>query len=208
MYVKGANIRILLTIILLPLLSALPAGPGWGRSRISRRERIARAERWEHVRLALRSAAAHGYYVFDDLMTEEAGMIDFLAVGPMGPCVVVVRDEPGTVVADVDATLYVDGRSFSDDPRRQAEELEEVVYAKLGEGEYTVYHVICFTQANLQYAGDDVDVLHGVCPTWDLPLTFSNAPIDHTPADVAELADLIRETFGRPPFVVPQEGEL
>jgi hypothetical protein len=160
------------------------------------------------VRLALRSAAAHGYYVFDDLMSEEAGMIDFLAVGPMGPCVVVVRDEPGTVVADVDSTLYLNGRVFADDPKSQGEELEEDVYTKLGEGGYTVYHVVCFTRADLQYAGDNVEVLHGVCPTLDLPLTFSNGPVDHGPGDVADLADLVREAYGRPPFVVPEEGEL
>jgi hypothetical protein len=191
------------------LLLALPAGRDWGRSRSSGREkRIARAERWEHVRLALRSAAAHGYYVFDELMTEEAGMIDFLAVGPMGPCVIVVRDEPGTVVADVDSTLYLNGRSFSDDPKRQGEELVEDVYTRLGEGDYVVHHIICFTRANLQYAGDDVGVLRGVCPILDLSLPFSSAPEDHAPAEVAELAEIVREAYGRPPFVVPDEGEL
>ncbi len=206
---KGAYIRIFLTSLLLPLLLTLPTGRDWGRPRFSaREERIGRAERWEHVRLALRSTAAHGYYVFDELMTEEAGMIDFLAVGPMGLCIVVVRDEPGTVVADVDSTLYLNGRSFSDDPNSQGEELVEDVYAKLGEGSYTVYHIICFTRADLQYAGDDVSVLEGVCPTLDLPLPFSNAPAEHTAADVAELADLVREAYGRPPFVVPEEGEI
>ena len=60
-----------------------------------REERIERARRKDLVRTALRSAAAHGYYIFDELLTEEAGMIDFLAVGPVGACVVVVRDEPG-----------------------------------------------------------------------------------------------------------------
>jgi hypothetical protein len=135
-------------------------------------------------------------------------MIDFLAVGPMGPCIIVVRDEPGTVVADIDSTLYLDGRTFADDPISQGEELVEDVYARLGERDYVVHHVICFTQANLQYAGDEVDVLRGVCPTLDLPLSFAEAPQDHTAAEVAELADLIREAYARPPFVVPQEGEL
>ena len=160
------------------------------------------------MRLALRSAAAHGYFVFDELMTEDAGMIDFLAVGPTGPCVVVVRDEPGTVVADVDSTLYLNGRSFADDPNSQGEDLGEDVYAKLGEGEYVVHHVICFTRANLKYAGDDVNVLQGICPTLDLPLSFSDAPVDHTPGEVRELADLVREAYGRSPFVVPEEGEI
>jgi hypothetical protein len=86
----------------------LPTGREWERRNLSARERrIARADRWELVRSALRSAAAHGYYIFDALMTTEAGMIDFLAVGPVGTCVVVVRDAEGHVAADVAGTLYL-----------------------------------------------------------------------------------------------------
>ncbi len=203
------TIRILLTMALLPLLLMLPAGRGWERPRPSTREaRIARAERRELVRSALRSAAAHGYYVFDELMTEGAGMIDFLAVGPVGACVVVVRDEEGDVTADVDGTLYLNGRRFADDPNRQAEELVQDVDATLeGTGAHT-YHIICFTRAELYYLGENPDeVLRGVCPTWDLALPFASAITEHSPADVAELADRIREAYGRPPFVTPGEKE-
>lgn len=160
------------------------------------------------MRLALRSAAAHGYYVFDELMTEEAGMIDFLAVGPVGIIVVVVRDDAGKVTADVDGTLYIDGRPFEDSPNAQGLDLVEDVYAKLSRDDKTVYHVICFTRAELFYLGEDEDVLRGVSPTWDLPLAFSEAERDLTPADVADLADLMREAYDRPPFIVPEEGEL
>lgn len=205
---KGATIRVLLTAVLLQFLSALSAGSGRGRPRFSaKKERIARAERREHVRLALRSAAAHGYYVFDELMTEEAGMIDFLAVGPVGAIVVVVRDEPGTVTADVDSALYLNAQPFPENPRQQAAALAEDVNAKFDGTDVYAFHVVCFTRAKLKYLGEDEDVLWGVCPTWDLPLAFEEAEKEHTPADVAELADLIREAYGRRPFVVPEEGE-
>ena len=158
--------------------------------------------------MALRSVAAHGYYVFDELMTEEAGKIDFLAVGPVGAVICVVRDEAGDVTADVDGTLYLNGRPFADDPKRQAAELAEDVNARFEDTGAYAYRVVCFTRAELYYLGENVDkVLKGVCPTWDLPLSFASAPIEHTPADVAELADRIREAYGRPPFVTPEQGD-
>jgi hypothetical protein len=160
------------------------------------------------VRTALRSAAAHGYYVFDELMTEAAGMIDYLAVGPVGACVVTVRDEQGDVTADADGTLYLGGRRFEDDPNRHAEDLVDDVNAKLSSTGAHTYHVICFTRAELYYLGEEPDVaLRGVSPIWDLPLSFADAPIEHTPADVANIADRVREVYGRPPFVVPEEDD-
>jgi len=178
-------------------------------ARLSARERrIARAERWEHVRLALRSAAGHGYYVFDELITEDAGMIDFLAVGPVGLIVVVVRDDPGAVTADVAGKLYHNGGPFEDSPNQQGLNLVEAVHATMPDEDRDIYHIICFTRAELFYLGDDQTALKGVCPTWDLPLAFEEAEREHGAADVAELAELIRGTYGRPPFVVPEEGEI
>jgi hypothetical protein len=185
----------------------LPTGREWERRNLSARERrIARADRWELVRSALRSAAAHGYYIFDALMTTEAGMIDFLAVGPVGTCVVVVRDAEGQVAADVAGTLYLNGRPFEDDPKRQAEDLSDDVDERLGLGAGETRSVLCFTRADLYYLGEDEDVLRGVSPTWDLALAFAEAPAELTPADVDELADRVRAAYGRPPFVLP-EGE-
>lgn len=188
----------------------IPAGRDpEGRRLSAREERIERARRKDLVRTALRSAAAHGYYIFDELMTEEVGMIDFLAVGPVGACVVVVRDEPGNVTADVDGTLYLDGRPFADDPKRQAGDLEDDVNAKFEGLDAHCYDIICFTRADLFYLGDEPGtVLKGVSPIWDLPLAFAEADEDHTPADVAELADHIRAVYGRPPFVVPGEDDI
>lgn len=186
---------------------AFPHGPGSEKCRLSKREeRIERGRRKDLVRTALRSALAHGHYVFDELLTDDAGMIDFLAVGPVGACVVVVRDEPGDVTADVDGTLYLDGRLFEDDPKRQAEDLSEDVNVKLEGTGAQCYSIICFTRAELFYLGDDVyEVMKGVSPIWDLPLPFASAETQHTPAEVSELADHIREAYDRPPFVVPEQ---
>ena len=180
-----------------------------GRRPTVREERIERAQRKDLVRTALRSAAAHGYYIFDELMTEEAGMIDFLAVGPVGACVVVVRDEAGHVTADENGKLYLEGQPFADDPNQHAEDLFKDVTAKLEGTGAQCYDVICFTRAELFYLGDDPEaVLKGICPIWDLPLSFADAEENHTAADVAELADHIQEVYGRPPFVVPEEENL
>lgn len=159
------------------------------------------------MRSALHSAAAHGYYVFDELMTEEAGMIDFLAVGPVGAVVVVVRDEKGNVTADASGTLYLNGWRFEDDPKRQADELGDDVDAKLEFAGVETRNVVCFTRAELYYLGEDQEVLRGVSPTWDLPLAFAEASEEYSPADVAELADRVREAYGRPPFVTPKGAD-
>lgn len=203
---RGTEIRIILTAITLLLLMTLPTGRDWAKLRVSKREeRIERGRRWDLVRTALRSAAAHGYYVFDELLTEDAGMIDFLAVGPVGACVV-VRDEPGDVTADEDGTLYLEGGRFEDDPKRQARDLEEDVNTRLEGTGARCYDIVCFTRAELYYLGDNSEeVLRGVCPIWDLPLSFSDAEENHTPADVAELADLIYRVYGRRPFIVPED---
>lgn len=160
------------------------------------------------MRLALRSAAIHGYYVFDELMTEEAGMIDFLVVGPVGACVVVVRDEEGDVTADVDGTLYLGRRRFEDDPKRQAADLADDVNRRLAHTGAHAYHVTCFTRADIYYLGENQEIMKGIYPTWDLPLAFAEAPIEHTLADVAEIADRVREVYGRPPFVVPEGDDI
>ena len=188
------------------LLMMIPVGRD-PEGRLSvREERIERARRKDLIRTALRSAAAHGYYVFDELMTEDAGMIDFLAVGPIGAVAVIVRDEAGDVTADADGTLYLEGCRFEDDPLLHAGDLARDVNTKLEHTGAHCYDIICFTRAELFYLGDDPDAaLEGVCPIWDLPLSFADADENHTPADVAELADHIRRVYDRPPFVVPEE---
>lgn len=135
-------------------------------------------------------------------------MIDFLAVGPLGTCVVVVRDEEGDVTADVNGVLYLDSHRFEDDPKLQADELGNDVDAKLRLAGIETRNVICFTRAELYYLGENPDeVLRGVCPTWDLALAFAEATQEYTPADIADLADRICAAYGRPPFVIPEGAD-
>lgn len=173
----------------------------------ARDERIARSERWELVRSSLRSASSHGFYVFDELITDKAGFIDFLAVGPSGTCVIVVRDEGGDVTADEHGSLHVNGRRFKDDPKHQASDLCEDVETKLESDIERTRSIICFTRAELYYLGDDQDVLRGVCPVWDLSLAFAEAPQEHTSTEVYEMSSRIRKAYGRPPFVTPVGAE-
>lgn len=135
-------------------------------------------------------------------------MIDFLAIGPVGACVVVVRDEEGDVTAAADGTLHLGRHRFEDDPKRHARELVDDVNAKIFDTSESAYDVICFTQADLYYVGDEHEVLRGICPTWDLPLAFAEAPIEHTLADVAEIAERVRQVYGRSPFIVPGEDDI
>ncbi len=135
-------------------------------------------------------------------------MIDFLAVGPVGVCVVVVRDEKGDVTVDADGTLYLGHKRFEDDPKRHAEDLVDDVNAKILHTSESTYDVICFTRADIFYVGDNEEVLTGLYPTWDLPLAFAEAPREHSPADVAEIADRVREVYSRPPFVVPGRDDI
>lgn len=45
----------------------------------ARDRRLARDDERERVRAALKFAAHYGYYVFDELVTEHAGTLDYLA---------------------------------------------------------------------------------------------------------------------------------
>src|SRR5215217_6132524 len=98
------------------------------RPKTARERRIARAKDIEHVRLALSSTARHGYYVFDEIITEEAGSLDFLAVGPLGVVVIPVRSDEGCVSSGrAEDEILLDGEPFKDDPFRQARELTEEI---------------------------------------------------------------------------------
>ena len=59
---------------------------------------------------------------------------------------------------------------FADDPKRHAGDLEDDVNAKLeGNLDAHCYDIICFTQAELFYLGDDPDAaLKGICPRFGI----------------------------------------
>lgn len=180
----------------------------------SRERRIERDRRHEHVRVALRgAAAAHGMYVFEALMSEEAGQMDFLAVGPDGLTVVVVREDEGDVTDMPPQKLFINDRPFEDDPRRQAWELVDEVNLRFDD-RFEVFDVICFTNARLWLCDDEPvqqeQDVSNICTTWGLLNTVAPAEEDSrlTPADVADLADTIRVSYGKPPFAVPKGADL
>jgi PAS domain-containing protein len=192
-----------------PAEGKVPKGRGLsgdeGEQKTARERRIERAERRERVRSALRAAAAYGYYVFDDLTTEDAGNLDYLAIGPASICAVIIRDEIGVVTAAEDMSLRLDGRPFEDDPRAQAEELTNDVFAKLNETVKPIDYLICFTRAEIR-AGADTQPLCGVCTLWTLSSNLDpEGEEEINAAEVEELAESIQRTYGRRPFVTPHD---
>ena len=172
--------------------------------RSSRERRIARDNRIERVRSALQAASEqHGYHVFDELMTEEAGKLDFLAVGPLGIVAIVIRDEGGLVSAAEDGELLLDRRPFEESPRVQVTELGSDVVARVDGTGGTVATLICFSRAEVEYP-DDLELMRGICTVWTVSWTLDpEGDEELTPADAVELAEEVERVYGRPPFARP-----
>ncbi len=172
--------------------------------RTARERRIDRDNRTERVRSALRAASEqHGYYVFDELTTEEAGKLDFLAVGLPGAVAIVLRDEDGLVSAAENGELLLDGRPFSEDPWAQVKELGSDVIARITGADGSVDTLVCFSRAGVEYPAD-LEFMRGICTVWTLSWTLD--PEDNeerTFADAAELAEEVERVYGRPPFARP-----
>ncbi len=144
------------------------------------RLRIAHAEGRERVRSAIRPLAREGYYAFEDLLTDEAGAVDQLLVGPNGVHAVVVRSDRGAVWrrhserryyldpyggaidAATGATIYA-GRPFEEDLEQVVAALTADLRRKLFGGGGPVFHQLCFTEAQLAF-GADPDCPHGGTP--------------------------------------------
>ena len=179
------------------------------RPKTARERRIARAKDIEHVRLALSSTARHGYYVFDELITEEAGSLDFLAVGPLGVVVIPVRSDEGYVSSGrAEDEILLDGEPFEDDPFRQARELTEEIDMALFEGAGDIGTLVCFTRAHFEVDHERKPPL-GTTPVWELPWALDPEEQEErlNPADVEEIAEKVQKIYGRPPIVTPQREE-
>lgn len=174
----------------------------------ARQQRIEQANRRELVRTALRSTGAHGYYVFDELVTEHAGTLDYLAVGPLEVAAIIVREDRGVVSADRSTeALFIDGRSFEDDPRKQAEDLQQDIVNRVFDGKNYAEYFICFTNARLQVDQDN-QYPRSTTPLMDLPWALDpEGEQSLTPADIEDIAEKVEAVYGRPPFVRPQVGE-
>ena len=172
--------------------------------RTARERRIARDNRVERVRSALRAVSEqHGYHVFDELVTEEAGKLDFLAVGPPGAVVIVLRDEDGLVSAAEDGELLLDGRPFEESPRAQVAELGTDIIARVVGADGYVDTLICFSRAEVEYP-DDLELMRGICTVWTLSWTLDpEGDEELTPVDTSELAEEVERIYGRPPFARP-----
>jgi hypothetical protein len=172
--------------------------------RTARERRIARDNRIERVRSVLRAASEqHGYHVFDELVTEEAGKLDFLAVGPPGAVAIVLRDEDGLVSAAEDGELLLDGRPFEESPRAQVTELGGDVIARITRADGSVDTLVCFARADVEYP-NDLELMRGICTVWTLSWTLDpEGDEELTPADAAELAEEVERVYGRPPFARP-----
>lgn len=170
-----------------------------------REKRIARDADRERVRAALKGGAHHGCYVFDGLMTDEAGMLDYLIVGPYGITAIVVRGEHGDVQADPETReLRLIRAPFKDDPRRQVNDQLEDVERHLRRTDVPTFFVMCFTRAEIKDSGNP-EANRGLYKTWGLPKIFGNKQPVMFPDDVDELARRIESIYGRPPFVRPGE---
>lgn len=177
--------------------------------RTAREERIARAKEKEHVRLALSSASRLGYYIFDEIITESSGIIDFLAIGPMGTIAVVLRFEHGFISrGSCEDQILIDGHNFEDDPFVQghdfSEEVDQAVFRGLGE----VFNIICFPRCSFELDDERKPPL-GTTPVWELPLALDPQDRDEelNTADIEEIAEKVQEVYGRLPIVIPQIEE-
>lgn len=172
--------------------------------------RLARARDKQHLRLALSSLARHGYYVFDEVITEHAGSIDFLAVGSVAVVVILMRSEAGYVSrGSYPHKLLLDGKPFDDDPLVQAAELGDEVSANLfEEAGREIASLVCFTRADFELDEERRPPM-GTSPIWELPWALDPEGQEEnlTPADIEEIAEKVQKVYGRPPIVTPSRDQ-
>lgn len=179
--------------------------------RTQRERRLALAREKQMVRAALQSAALHGYYVFDELITEEAGIIDFLVVGPLDVISVVVRPDRGYVSLDKQSnTLLLDGRPFEDNPYEQGLQIAADVDKRIFEGNHDSGYIVCFIYAPLE-VDEDNQIPHATTPIWELPWALDPEGVENLDtAQIEEIAEKVQQVYDRPPIIRPRisEGEV
>lgn len=179
-----------------------------------RERRIARDAERERVRAALRFGASYGYYVFDELVSEDAGTLDYLAVGALGMCAIIIREDEGIFIADpYHYEWYLNGYPFEDDPRQQKIELTDDLKNRLRGArpphtkEVPVDSMICLTRAEIHYSTDNSEAYKGITDLWNLTLAFDEEQEKLTPEDVEAVAREVERAYSRPPFVRPDEPD-
>lgn len=174
-----------------------------------KRRRLAEAESKERVRSALKALSTRGYYIFDEIVSDSAGIADHLAVGPWGACIVVVIDHgKGRVDRDrrTDRLLF-NRRTFEEDPDERGTELVHDIGSKLFGERGPILFIVCFTSADTE-RGERNDYPPGSPCVWDLAgeLTRERPP-DLCPEEVEVIAERVRLIYGREPYVRPTETE-
>lgn len=179
----------------------------------ARENRIARDTEREQVRSALRFGASYGYYVFDELVTEDAGTLDYLAVGALGMCAIIIREGEGVLVQDpYSHEWYWNGYPFEDDPRQQETEMTDDLKSRLrGAQTHTkkipVESIICVSGGEIHSNGSD-NSYSGITDLMTLPLVVFGQGEDRlTPEDIDALASEVERVYRRPPFVRPDEPD-
>ncbi len=178
--------------------------------RNAQERRVAVARETEHVRLALRSVSRHGYYVFDALATEEAGLLDYAAVGPLGLIAILVRTDRGCVgFGACKDEILLDGKPFDDDPFEQARELTTALDTELFDDCGDVWGIVCFLHATFELDEERKPPL-GTTPLWELSwaLDPEGREMLFTPADIEEIAEKVQRVYGRPPIITPNRDRL
>lgn len=180
------------------------------RPQTPRAKRIAYARDKQHVRLALTSIARHGYYVFDELLTEGAGLLDYLAVGPLRTVAIVVRPDKGRVgFGHSEDEILLDSEPFEDDPLSQAQQLADDIDLRLPDMPEDTGHLVCFTHTDFELDENRKPPL-GTTPVWELPwaLDPEGREVMLTPADIEEIAERVQRIYGRPPIITPNRDRL
>lgn len=178
----------------------------------ARERRLARDAERERTRAALRFGADYGYYVFDELASENKGTLDYLAVGALGVCAIIIREDEGIFIADpYNYEWYLNGYTFEDDPVQQRIELTDDVTDRLtgvqppDATSVPVNSVICLTKAEIHSSGND-EAYKGIADLMTLPfVVFAQEYQELTPGDVDEVARHIELAYSKPPFVRPGE---
>lgn len=171
-----------------------------------------RARLKERLQAVFDTLAEHGCYVFDELPTE-AGILDYLVVGPVDICTVVVRTDRGIVAPASGATdddeLYLNNAKFKDSPRQQVYELTEAVGNDLSETNQPIDHLICFTEATIHCEDGQKHLLIGACTIWGLLETLhdDDGEEELNAADIEEFAEIVERIYKRPPIVRPHSRE-
>ena len=192
----------------------------------AKRRRINEANAREKVRAALTPLADEGYFAFELLTTEEAGIIDQLVVGRTSVTLVVVMAQEGLVWEDEGTGRLLWGRQsrtdpatgrtrwwgepFEEDPHQVINAMREDAQRRIFGGPGPVWGHLCFTEAELGEREDGADPA-GAVSVWDLAerIPRGPAPVEgqeyFDPDEVAELARKVRDAYGREPWLKPEE---